>query len=452
MFNYPSQSYTLQFPHILAVHALNCFIPNHGLNLLVRLTFLYKETTFSLILHAENNNFCIMQRNLLSLYIIKLSKWFTLVMPIIVLFYEEHKLGLQDVFILKSIYSVAAVALEIPSGYIADVWGRRKTLILGCILFFLGYLCYSFTSTFHAFVVAELLLGIGQTMVNGADSALLYDTTAHYNKENLYLRYEGRITMIGNFAEAIAGIFGGLLAAYSLRYPFYAQSLIAFSGIPAAFALREFTSQGKIQNPAHEIIRIVKYSLITNKKLCYNIMYSGIIGAATLMMAWFVQPVLIHLDTPTEWFGVIWTVLNLTVGVAALYSDRVEKYFGMNKMNTLILLTIAGGYIALAYNLTYAGLAVLFVFYIFRGFATPILKGYINQMTFSEMRATVLSIRNFIIRLMFAITAPFVGWLNDVYSLKTALLVTAVMILVPGAIFVWLHYSPCSTNTNRPVS
>ncbi len=51
-------------------------------------------------------------------------------------FYEKHGLGLQDVFILKSIYSIAAVALEIPSGYLADVWGRRKCLILGCILFF----------------------------------------------------------------------------------------------------------------------------------------------------------------------------------------------------------------------------------------------------------------------------------------------------------------------------
>ena len=167
-------------------------------------------------------------------------------MPIIVLFYEDHGLGLQDVFILKSVYSIAAVALEIPSGYLADVWGRRKCLILGCILFFLGYLCYSFTSTFAAFVIAEILLGTGQTLVNGADSALLYDTTVQYKKENLYLRYEGRITMIGNFAEAIAGIFGGLLAAYSLRYPFYAQALIAFSGIPAAFALyrRSYGSSG----------------------------------------------------------------------------------------------------------------------------------------------------------------------------------------------------------------
>lgn len=382
-----------------------------------------------------------MKRNILALYIIKLSKWFTLVMPIIVLFYEDHGLGLQDVFILKSVYSIAAVALEIPSGYLADVWGRRKCLILGCILFFFGYLCYSFTSTFVAFAIAEILLGTGQTLVNGADSALLYDTTVQYKKENLYLRYEGRITMIGNFAEAIAGIFGGLLAAYSLRYPFYAQAVIAFSGIPAAFALRELNIKSKVQSPVQEIMRIIKYSLVTNKKLCYNIMYSGIIGAATLTMAWFVQPYLMYMKTPTSWFGVIWTVLNLTVGIAAFYSDRVDRYFGPKKMGILILTFVAGGYVALAFNLTYAGLAILLVFYVIRGFATPILKGYINQMTFSEMRATVLSIRNFIIRLMFAAIAPFIGWLNDVYSLHTALLVSAAIILIPGALFLWLQLS-----------
>ncbi|MDF9829088.1 MFS transporter [Parabacteroides sp. PF5-6] len=380
-----------------------------------------------------------MQKNILALYLIKLSKWFSLVMPIIVLFYEDHGLGLQDVFILKSVYSVAAVILEIPSGYLADVWGRKKCLISGCLLFFGGYLCYSLTSSFGAFIVAELLLGIGQTLVNGADSALLYDTTAHHKKEQLYMRYEGRITMIGNFAEAIAGIFGGLLAVYSLRFPFYGQVLIAFTGIPAALALTEYKGINKIQSPVHEIMRIVKYSLVTNKKLCYNIFYSGIIGAATLTMAWFVQPYLMQMDTPTSYYGIIWTVLNLTVGLAALYSDRVERFFGMNRMNLIILVMIVGGYIALAYNLTPVGLLVLLVFYIFRGFATPILKGYINQMTFSEMRATVLSIRNFVIRLIFAAVTPFIGWLNDMYSLKIALLVSALIILIPGTLFLVLQ-------------
>ena len=115
-----------------------------------------------------------MKQNILALYLIKFSKWFSLVMPIIVLFYEDHGLGLQDVFILKSVYSVAAVTLEIPSGYLADVWGRKKCLILGCILFFGGYLCYSFTSTFTAFLFADRA-NLGKR--SGFGAALRYNRT-----------------------------------------------------------------------------------------------------------------------------------------------------------------------------------------------------------------------------------------------------------------------------------
>ena len=382
-----------------------------------------------------------MRRNLIALYLIKLSKWFSLVMPIIVLFYEEQGLGLHEVFVLKSVYSVAAVTLEIPSGYLADVWGRKRCLLWGSVLFFLGYLLYSFTGAFSAFLCAELLLGAGQTLVNGADSALLYDTATHYKAEQHYLRYEGRLTMIGNFAEAIAGIFGGLLAAYSLRFPFYGQAIVAFIGIPAALAIQEYNHSRAVRNPAGEMLRIIRYSLGENKVLRYNILFSGIIGAATLTMAWFVQPILMQLQTPTSYYGVIWTVLNLTVGIAALYSDRVEQALGMRRSNGLILVVIVGGYAALALlPLTYACLAILFLFYIVRGFATPILKGYINQMTFSEMRATVLSIRNFIIRLLFAAIAPFIGWLNDYYSLQVALLISALIIGIPGFLFLVLQH------------
>ena len=380
-----------------------------------------------------------MQRNILLLYLIKLSKWFSLVMPVIVLFYQDYGLGLQDIFMLKSIFSVVAVGLEIPSGYLADVWGRKKCLVLGSILFFSGYLCYSLTGTFVAFVFAEILLGAGQTFVNGADSALLYDTTAYYKKERLYLKYEGRMTMVGNFAEAAAGILGGLLAVYSLRFPFYGQALVAFTGIPASFTLKEIVSSDRIKSNYKQITGIIRYALFENKKLCYNILFSGVIGAATLTMAWFVQPVLIYIDFPTGYFGVIWTFLNLTVGISALYSERIDKYLGINKTYLIILIFIAGGYIALAFNLSYWGIIVLFILYVFRGFATPILKGYINQIATSNLRATVLSIRNFVIRLMFAVIAPFIGWLNDMYSLKMALLISSVIIFLPGLVLLILQ-------------
>lgn len=380
-----------------------------------------------------------MKRNLIALYLIKLSKWFSLVMPIIVLFYQDHALDLQDIFILKSIFSVVAVVFEIPSGYMADAWGRKKCIVLGCMLFFGGYMCYAFTGTFATFIIAEILLGMGQTLVNGADSALLYDTTEYYKQENKYLLYEGRVTMIGNFAEAAAGIIGGLLAVYSLRYPFYGQVFIAFVGIPASFVLKEIPFLKKKKNRLAEIVRIIKYSLFENKQLCYNIMFSGIIGAATLTMAWFIQPVLIQINIPTEYFGIIWTILNLTVGISALYSDRMERLLGMNRAYILILIFIVGGYVALAYNLSYTGLIILLIFYIIRGFATPILKGYVNQTAFSDMRATVLSIRNFVIRLIFAAMAPFIGWVSDTCSLQAALILSSVVLFLPGMFFLILQ-------------
>ena len=360
-------------------------------------------------------------------------------MPIIVLFYQDHKLDLQDIFILKSIFSIVAVTIEIPSGYLADAWGRKNCLILGCLLFFIGYLCYSFTGTFAAFVVAEIFLGVGQTLVNGADSALLYDTTEFYKQEDRYFHYEGKITMIGNFAEAAAGVIGGFLAVYSLRYPFYGQVFIAFIGIPASLSLKEIPLIRNSRSRFSEILKIIKFSLFENKQLCYNIMFSGVIGAATLTMAWLVQPMLIQINMPTGYFGITWTILNLTVGLSALFSDRLEHALGMKKTYTLILIFIVGSYIALAFNLSFAGLSILFVFYVMRGFATPILKGYVNRIAFSNMRATVLSIRNFVVRIIFAAMAPFVGWISDSYSLQMALLMSSVVILIPGLIFLILQ-------------
>jgi MFS family permease len=114
-----------------------------------------------------------LQPNIIKLYIIKVAKWFMLFMPIVVLFYKDNGLEMRHVFILQAIYSVAIVVLEIPSGYVADVLGRKITLVIGTILGFLGFLSYSFSYGFIGFLIAEVILGLGQSLISGADSALL---------------------------------------------------------------------------------------------------------------------------------------------------------------------------------------------------------------------------------------------------------------------------------------
>jgi len=83
---------------------------------------------------------------------------------------------MHEIFILQSIYSISIVVFEIPSGYFADVIGRKKTILIGAWLGLIGYSIYSFTEGFWSFVFAEITLGIGQSMISGADSAMLYDS------------------------------------------------------------------------------------------------------------------------------------------------------------------------------------------------------------------------------------------------------------------------------------
>ena len=99
---------------------------------------------------------------------------------------------------------------------------------------------------------------------------------------------------------------------------------------------------------------------------------------------------------------------------------------GKVKMIMIITLFLPLFYLLLSQIHVIWGISVLFLFYLMRGLATPVLKDYINRLAESNTRATVLSVRNFMIRLLFAGIGPFLGWYTDHYSLSSALVLSAV--------------------------
>ena len=351
-------------------------------------------------------------------------------MPIVVPFYESNGLSMKDIMILQAVYAIAIVVLEVPSGYLADVIGRKKTLIIGAVFGTLGFTTYSLSFGFMGFLVAEIILGIGQSCISGADSAMLYDSLLDRGEEKKYTRFEGRITSLGNVAEAVAGIMGGLLAGIAIRAPYIAQAFVAFIALPAAFTLVEPTRKiPLIKAGMMEIVQIARFALITDRPLRRNILFSAITGCATLTMAWFAQPFFEYSNIDIAWFGILWTTLNLTVAITSYTAHRLEKLLGQRWSVLLIALLIPLGYLALSRFHLPIGLLVLYLFYLVRGYATPVLKDYINRITASHIRATVLSVRNFIIRLLFALTGPLLGWVKDIYSLPQALALAGIIFL-----------------------
>jgi MFS family permease len=178
--------------------------------------------------------------NIRYLYLIKLSKWLMLIMPIVALFYNDNGLESYDIYLLQAVYSFSVALFEVPSGYMADVIGRRTSLIIGSFLGTIGFVVLSASSTFSGFLAAEIILGLGGSFISGSDSALLFDSLAVMKRQNYYLRYEGRITALGNLAETVAAVGGGLLAAWSsYRAVYVSQAVIASIAIPAALLIIE---------------------------------------------------------------------------------------------------------------------------------------------------------------------------------------------------------------------
>lgn len=373
------------------------------------------------------------QANIFRLYIIKLSKWLMLTMPILYLFYQENGLTTQDLFLLKAVYSFAIVVLEVPSGYFGDIWGRKASLILGSVLGFVGFALYCVSTGFWGFLACEIILGAGQSFISGSDSALLYDTLKTGGSEKDYLKMEGRMLSAGNFAEAVAAPLGVLIAVLSLRTPFYFQTLVAFSAVPASLTLVEPARQ-KMQGRTsfRQIFHIVRYAMKENRGLQTAILYSSVMGTATLTMAWFVQPYFVHLELPMAFFGILIPLLNLITGFVSIRAWRVEQYLGREGTILFIAAGISAGYLCMGIIGTLGGLIFLFLFYMVRGVATPVLRNQINEITPSDIRATVLSIRSLIIRLAFALLGPALGWQADRAGLPSALLAGGFFFLAAG--------------------
>ncbi len=376
------------------------------------------------------------ESNIWKLYLIKGLRWFMLIIPTIVLFFQENGLSMSQVLLLQSIFSIGIILFEIPSGYFSDVIGRRTSIIIGCFLGFTGFMVYSFSYGFIGFLIAELTLGLGSSFLSGTDSALIYDSLIQLKKEKDYKKIEGRLLSVGNFSEAIASFLGGFVALISLRTPFYVETFLMLLTIPVAFTLVE-PERKKYENKEgsfKEIIKIVKYAVHHNRKIKWLILYSGFISASTLTMVWFIQPYFKLVGLPLAYFGLAWGILNLSVGVFSLVAHKIELFAGRKKSLISLILIVFTGYLLLGLLSSLWAIVFLILFYFARGVSNPVLKDYVNKLISSNMRATVLSVKNLFGRLVFSIIGPFIGWVSDSYSLQLALLTSGITFLFFGLV------------------
>jgi MFS family permease len=372
--------------------------------------------------------------NIWKLYVIRASRWFMVAMPVIVLFFQDLGLSVREVFILQTVFALTVIFLEVPSGYIADLLGRKLTLVTGAAFSVIGFGMYAVADGFWMLLFGEMVVAVSTSFISGADVALLYDSLLQMGREKEFGLIQGKMLSWGSFSEGVAGILGGVLALVSLRTPVIFQVFIMFLSVPLAFSLVEpirhklDTTKSSWSN----IIRIVKYSLHEHAEIKWLVVYAGVVSASTLAMVWFIQPYFTFVELPLLWFGVAWAALQFSVAIFFRYAHDYERWMGRRRaLISLVVLSFLG-YLLLSSISVLWGIVFIFLFYFVRGIHNVVLTDYINRLVSSDIRATVLSVKAMMSRVIFALVGPFVGWIADVWTLQTALFCSGFIFLVLG--------------------
>ena len=117
-----------------------------------------------------------LQSNIKKFYLFQLVSGMMFFLPIVVLFWQDNGLSLTQIMILQSMFSIVVVLLEVPTGYLADIFGRKTSIIGGSFFSAFGIIAYSLSHSFYQFLIAEILWAISMSLLSGADSAFIYDT------------------------------------------------------------------------------------------------------------------------------------------------------------------------------------------------------------------------------------------------------------------------------------
>ncbi|RDZ36105.1 MFS transporter, partial [Haloferax sp. Atlit-19N] len=130
-------------------------------------------------------------------YAYKTTEYVSFTAAIWILFVRSQGLSFAEVGALNSIWWLALVAGEIPTGYLGDRLGRRSAMSLGTAIIAISTVAMGLSQTFLQFAVVYAAWAIGQTFRSGSDDAWLYDVLEETSETHEFANVRGRATGIG---------------------------------------------------------------------------------------------------------------------------------------------------------------------------------------------------------------------------------------------------------------
>lgn len=342
-------------------------------------------------------------------------------------FFLQNGLSLSQVFLLQSIFSVAYLLWELPSGYIADRFGRAFAIKVSAPITGVAMIAYGLSHEFWQFAVWELVLALANGLISGIDTALLHVSLKAQGREKDFVRVSQRVNACGFTAAALGVPLALVLVKYvSLRSTLVADGLLAMVGSLIALRLVEAPRFNGSQEAVTLSAWHAMKQLARNVEARWLVLLTAALSTATYLGFWLSAPYYSQLGIPVVWFSAILAVRSLW---KAFLSERVKQAKHIER-NMWAYAALAGlVYVAMATCQLWLAWAVLGHDIVQALHSQPVtarLNAHMNH----EFRATMNSLVNLVRRLVFAVAGPLLGLLVDRTSLAIGLLLTGALMSV----------------------
>lgn len=338
--------------------------------------------------------------------------------------------------LLQSLYYFVAVSLEVPSGVIADRFGRRHTMVLGALLGVVGSLLRIIAFDFWLFAAAEVCFAAALALVSGADSAMLYDSLDAEGCADEYPRCEG---LVQSSWLAMTAVGMPLTDWFLVRGDDPTLAFAATAGLsliaagcalamvePAAhrrLGMREITVgalRDVVQIPG--ILRLLAYS-------------AGVFILLRAAIILFFNPTLAAKGIPVSFYGTALAIVNVAGAVVAWRSHRIMEIWG----EKLFLFLMPASMVAMYFLIIPANAPLAIALFCVQGSvlgAYPMaVRTMLNRLVPSaQRRATTLSVESLACRLCYGVVVIFCAWTLDELPLALALPAVALVGCVPFAL------------------
>lgn len=362
-----------------------------------------------------------------------------LIVPILIPLYLSRGLSATDVFLVQAVFTVGVFVFEVPSGYFADVLGRRRTLVLAALFWMCGFSAYALARSLPGFLLAELLLALGASLRSGADAALVFDSLKEIGAEAEFGRYQGRVDFASRIGTAVASVAGGLLGGVLLELPVYLNIATAALMLLTALGFTEpRRSRPPYENPLKGIGRVVA-RCAGDARLFLPMLLSAVMTSVGIVGIWAYLLLFQKSGLSSAASGVLFAIFQVASGLGARRSAQIERRLGARRAAALFPL-VGVGLLAVA---LWPRVAVCAAAMVVNGFvwglSGPLLMVRINERASSEVRATVISVGSMTGRLLYLLLAPAVGRLADAVSLASGFALLGTTALIGSALLLALY-------------